>query len=500
MKLLIKTPIEAFLISYTEEELSSLRKQLTYTNTSVQHQIKRHYSNYFWKQRNQDSWQLHLDDLKKNLKKCLVFEEDGKFFIRPGSIPYLTDFKIEVENEIKYPGLKKMAWKNPLSFTLHPYQEESWVKLIQEKHGNVNICTGAGKSAIILKICKEMGLHTCIVVPSKSIFEELLEKFEYHFGKKYVGTFGDGKKKLDKLFTIAIADSLVNIEPDSEEWKFLSSLDVFIGDESHLLPSETLEAVCHGVLALVPLKFFLSGTQLRNDGTGPLLESIIGRTVCELFTAEAVERKYVCYHDFRIVSIESGNPSFESSDALSMKREHFLKNKNIANFSAKLANAMAVQGKQTLVLVEELSQISMLVPLLNTSYVIAHSEKRKDRLEELKLEKVDNAESVEKFNKNEVKVLIGTNCIATGTNIFPCHNVINWVGGSSPIKTKQGAVGRSVRHGHSNPWAARCMPKDKATIWDFDIEDNFVMSRHLEARLACYKESGTEIKYIRLKS
>jgi hypothetical protein len=78
--------------------------------------------------------------------------------------------------------------------------------------------------------------------------------------------------------------------------------------------------------------------------------------------------------------------------------------------------------------------------------------------------------------------------------------VINFRGGSSPIRTKQGAVGRAVRHGHSNPWASKCTPKKSATIWDFNIIDNFTMARHLESRIECYLESGAGlIKYIRLK-
>lgn len=216
---------------------------------------------------------------------------------------------------------------------------------------------------ILLKLSRELGLNACVVVPSKSIFEELLENFEHHLGKGNVGALGDGKRRLDKKITIAIADSLVNLKPGTGEYDFFANLDVFLADESHTLPSETLEQVCHGVFANVPYRFFFSGTQTRNDGAIPLLQSIIGKTVCELSTAEAVQKGYICPHDFRIVSVESSNSSFESSDALQMKRAHFLNNKNIASFSAKLANAMGAQGKGTLILVEELSQIATLVPL-----------------------------------------------------------------------------------------------------------------------------------------
>jgi hypothetical protein len=96
--------------------------------------------------------------------------------------------------------------------------------------------------------------------------------------------------------------------------------------------------------------------------------------------------------------------------------------------------------------------------------------------------------------------LVTTSCCHVGVNIFPTHNTANWVGGASEIKTKQSSIGRSVRHGHSNPWASRCVPKDRATIWDFDVQNNYTMERHLEARIECYKESGTDIQFIRLKN
>lgn len=499
MKLTISSPIKAHISEYSEEELQSLKKTLTYVNTSIKHQIKRHYQNHFWKGRNEVSWQAHLDELNIQLKRCLVFEDESGPYVRPGSIPYLPEYTFQVINNIVYPAPKKMAWKNPLSFDLHPYQEESWAKLLQERHGNVSLTTGSGKSAVILKLCREIGLNTCIVAPSKSIFYELIEKFEYHFGKKYVGAIGDGKRKLDKKFTIAIGDSLANIKPDSGEYTFFSNLDVLIVDESHTFAAESLECICHGILSNIPYRFFLSGTQLRNDGSIPLLQSIIGKTVCELTTAEAVQKGYICNHDFVIVSLESSNSDIGQSDPLIQKRVHFLNNSNIAQFIAKLANATATsQGKQTLVLCEELSQLAMLAPMLKVPYALAHSEKRQARLEELGLEKVDVSESIEKFNKNEVKVLLTTSCCHVGVNLFPTHSTANWIGGASEIKTKQAAIGRSVRFGYSNPWASKCITKDKSTIYDFDV-NHFTMRRHLESRIQYYKESGTEIRFVKLK-
>jgi superfamily II DNA or RNA helicase len=499
MKFIIKNPIKAYITDYTPEELSSLKEGLTYVNTSKQYLLKKHYQNKWFRSKNPDGWNARTEELKASIKNTLIFEEGNKIYVRPGSLPYVSLAGIEnIHNDIKYPKLKKIPWAKPLPFELYPYQSESVDKLLEVKHGNVSIATGCGKTAIIVKLLRETGLKAAVITPSKSIFEELFTTLETHFGQNKIGSFGDGKKKLDKNITICIGDSLANIQKDTEEWEFFSKLDMIIVDESHLFAAETLETTCHGVLGSIPYRFFLSGTQERGDGTTPLLNSIIGKTVVTLTTAEAVKGGYICPHDFLIIETQSSNPNMNARDPLEEKRIHFLNNKNIAQIIARLCNINAKKGKQTLVLVEELNQIKMLTDLLEVPYAYAHSESKKDRLSSLGLEKVSPTDSVKKFNRNDVQVLIGTSCISTGTNIYPTHFTINWIGGSSLIKTCQGPVGRSVRKGESNPWHKNCLPKDKATIIDFDVKDNYTMHRHLKDRIEFYKFSGSEIRKAKL--
>lgn len=496
----IESPSKARIDQYSSEELDFLYKELTYKNTSIEYDIKRHYDNNWFRNKNPIGWQNKLNELKSSLINTLVFKENDKIYIRPGSISYLNSIgKIDSYTEFSRPEFTPIPWFRPLPFELYSYQKESVKKLLDIKHGNIQLCTGAGKTAIALTICKNSGLNTAIIAPSISIFNELLEKFEYHFGKGKVGAFGAGKKRLDKKFTICIGDSLVNIKRETPEWDFFSNLDMLIIDESHLWGAETLHSVCHDLLADIPYRFFMSGTQTRGDGTEKLLQSIIGPTVYSLTTKEAIAGSFICPHDFTILEITSSNPNYNSKEPLEMKRIHFLKNTNIAKFIAKLANTTANEcGMQTLVLVEELSQIAMLIKLLEVPFAYAHSEKNKARLSELNLKKVDSKDSVLQFNKNEVKVLIGTSCISTGTNIYPTHNTINWVGGSSEIKTKQGVVGRSVRLHDQNPWKNKCIKKNKAKIYDFDVYDIYIMRKHLQERLSYYHDSGTEVKRIKL--
>lgn len=498
MRFIIENPTKAYMNSYLEEELLALEKELSYKNEAYAYDVKRHINNKWLRSKNHAIWEKKLKELQSLVNNTLVFQDEKGPYIRPGSIPYVKNIQFTVENKIKYSSFKKIAWAHKLPFELYPYQEESVKKLLDVKHGNVELTTGSGKTIILLKLLRESGLSAVVIVPSVSIFNEILGKAEYFLGKGLVGGYGDGKKNIDKKITIAIGDSLVNIKDDTKEQKFFREKQMFISDESHLLPSETLEKVCHKLLENIPYRFFLSGTQTRNDGTEKLLQSIIGPTVHTLSTKEAVEKGYICPHKFRIVRVESSNPNFNSKEPLEEKRVHFLGNKNIAAFIAKLANFEGSKGRQTLVLVEELHQISSLIKLLNVPYAYAHSSKNKEDLEKRGIEKVDSKEAVDKFNKNEVKVLIGTSCISTGTNIFPCHNTVNWAGGSSEIKTKQGAVGRSIRLHSHNPFKDRCLLKEKCIIYDFDVVDNYTMREHLKQRIIYYRDSGTEIEFLTL--
>lgn len=232
MKLTIANPSKAY-ISATPEELDNLRQELTYTNTAIAYNVKRIYNNLWFRRNNPRQWQIAVDTMSAKVKRTLILEDDKGLYIRPGSIPYLTNPNIQIENLVVYPTPKVVPWKKTLPFQLHSYQSESVTKLIEVRHGNVELTTGSGKSIILLKTCRETGYTTAIIAPSRSIFNELLEKFELHLGKGMVGTFGAGKKKLGKRFTICIGDSIANVKPGTEEWDFFSNLNAMYIDESH---------------------------------------------------------------------------------------------------------------------------------------------------------------------------------------------------------------------------------------------------------------------------
>ncbi len=494
MEVIVKNPTKAVLKEVSPEDIAKLTKLLSYTNTSISFQISKHYKNFRWKQKDRAGWQASLDKMELKLKNCLLKNDGSDYWVSPGIVPYLDKFHANVRNEITYPTSKPLKWAVKPEFDPFPYQSQSVERLIAEKHGNVSLPTGCGKSFILLLLAQQMGLDTVVVTPSQSIFTELLTEFKLRLGDKVVGGYGDGYKDVGSKITIAIGKSLTMLEPGTKAYEFFQKKQVVLVDESHTFAAEQLNDVCHGVLADVPYRMFVSATQTRNDGTEKLLASIIGRNVLDMGLKEAIDQGYLCPLNFTVIATISPSTRI-IKDPTICKRVHFLYNPKIAEIIAKIANAAwNVKQQSTLILVEELEQIEMLTKLLKVPFAYVHSADKK-KAATFKLEKVNLQESVRKFNTGEVKVLIGTKAIATGTNLYPTHNTCNWMGGSSEIVTKQGAMGRSTRRLEISKFKHLHTPKPFTMVYDFRVKGVDHLDKQLIKRCAFYNEAGGELKY-----
>ena len=476
------------------QELQALKKQLTFTNTSKAFLIKKHKENRWFKKSNPIGWEERLQELEQELKGSVYSYENGSYYIRPGSIPYISGNITLLSNEIYYPEFKPIPWFSPPEFEPYPYQSEAVDGLMAIKHGNISLPTGCGKSFILLMLAKRMGLDTVVVTPSKSIFNELLTEFQKRLGKRYVGGYGDGKKDIKKKITIAIGKSLTMLEPGTPAHEFFANKKAMLVDESHTFAADQLNTVCHGVLSHVPYRMFVSATQTRNDGTEKVLQSIIGENILHMDLHEAIKQGFLCPLHFNILKTYSKSAS-KIKDPMKCKRTHFLYNPNVAELYAKIANASWNAKKEsTLILVEELKQIALIKDMLTVPFSYVHSGSKKDA-EKFGLKKVDLQTEVDRFNKGEVKVLIGTRAIATGTNIYPTHSTCNWMGGSSEIITKQGTMGRSTRLLEKSRYKDLHKPKPFTRIFDISIKAQPMLENQLKKRISFYEEAKGEINF-----
>lgn len=495
MKIVIKSPTFAYLENATDEEIASLRQQFTYKNGKIDEQLKRHRRKKWWKNKDPESFEQHESALKAQLYDNVLKQDGGSYYLRPASISYIKNIDFEVENQINFPELKPLPWVKEPEFTPYDYQRDSVKELLKINHGNVSLPTGCGKSFILLMLARIIGRDVVVVTPSKSIFRELLAEFQLRLGKAKVGGYGDGKKDIKKPITIAIGKSITMLKEGTPQYEFFKNKKALLVDESHTWGADTLENVCHDVLADAPRRFFVSATQTRTDGTVKLLQSIIGETVLEMSLQEAIQKKYLCPMKFYVKETFSPSTLFRD-DPIECKRVHLLYNKEICKFIARLANASwKVNQESTLILVEELMQIQMLSELLEVPFAYIHSASKKEA-SKWGLEKVDLTEELEKFNKGEARVLIGTKAVATGTNIYPTHNTVNWMGGSSDITTKQGPMGRSTRW-MKDKYAQFHKEKTHSKVWDFDVTGQKILSNQLKRRIKCYAETGEDVRLVK---
>jgi len=491
MQIIIKHPIRAYLLDYSNEELQDIRKQLTYHNTSISFQLGKVKQMNWLRKKDPEAWQQRVDELQAQIISNMVYEDKEGLYIRPGSIPYLSN-NVEIVNLIEYPQFKPFSWEEPPRFKPYDYQIEAVKNLLQIRHGNVDMATGLGKSLVLLLLAQLSGLRSVVITPSKSIFNELLVEFQKRLGTSIVGGYGDGKKDIKKPVTIAIGKSLTMLQPGTPAYNFFANKQMMLTDEAHCFGADQLEKVAHEVLQTIPYRFFVTATPTRGDGKEKLLFSIIGKTVLKKTIEEGIDQGFLCPLQFTILPTFSPSNSTKK-DPIECKREHFLYNKEIAKLSAKLANAnWLVKQESTLILVEELIQIKVLADLLKVPFSYVHSG-NKAEASDYGLNVVKLQQEVDRFNRGEVKVLIGTRAIATGTNIYPTHNTINWMGGGSEISTKQGPMGRSTRKLEISDYSEFHKPKLFTQIYDFDVAGQPILKGQLKKRIEYYKETGKKV-------
>lgn len=456
--LTIVEPAIARLRDFSPQLLERARRQLTFDDGGIAYQISKHRKAFRWKRSDPEGWEEHMDELKGQLKRCILFEDANGPYTYSGLTAELKAGLLApdlvIENLVRPPEPKGMAWELEPEHEERYYQSEAEKALVDAMHAAIEMGTGLGKSRILMDLAHYLGLQTLIVAPSASILVQLVKDFQKHLGKRYVGQYGDGKKQFDRLITIATYQSLTKLSPGDEAFETLKTIDVFMVDESHMCPAGTLEKVCMGLAKKATYRFFVSATQVRSDGSDIVLRGITGPIVYTMSVAEGVDKGFLAKPTFHMIRVPSMTDDgrwdgFETPDIMKMTRHHLYYNPAIVRKAAKLANmAVAHLKHKVLIQVEEIGQFAALLPHLEFDPQFAHGAAKSDpdlheKLPE-KYWKSDPADLAERFNHEEFPILVGTSCIGVGTDIKVPETIVNLMGGCSPVGIPQ-AVGRGTR-------------------------------------------------------
>ena len=503
----LESPVRARLKGYENQE-AALRDSLSYKDKraefeylSTRRTIKR-----FKRQRSffegrdgteaylarLEAMERHQAEVKATITKTVLGKDEGGLWI-PSGLAHTIGVDDEITLGYSVPEFDELPWAKKPKYTDRPYQVDATNLMLEAAgHGPVGIelATGAGKSTIIRNITKRIGLGTVVMAPSRSIAKQLFIDLTYHFGPRLVGMYGDGKKQYDKHIVVGIDDSLTRVVPGSDAWIALSAKPVFIADESHLCPAETLAKVCYGLMGGSPLRFFVSATQMRGDGLTIVLEGITGRIVMRMNVQELVGLGFLSRPHFGMFSVKS-NRSYSSDDAVRMTREHLYYNPIVNKTAADTANRFIEQKRPVIILVEEVEQFGKLLPHFKHLAKFAHGPLTKDNRDSVPtaFQKDKPDDLVAEFNAGKLPILVGTSCIATGTDIQVAEAGIYLMGGKSEIKIKQ-AVGRETRGGFNgsvtNPWTGK--QKTDCVHIDFRVDNIEALARHADERVEVYND------------
>ena len=454
------------------EVADSLRDFLTYEDKNVTyewrkwHKIQKLDDQWLLSdQRRKRNWfitknsRYELDEKVKELAsqkfKCLLFRDAKGYYTYSGlatSISQKTGLKVVREFEL--PKREVIYWNSPPEHEPRWYQSKS-VELLappdgSRSHGAVELFTGAGKSLTMALLLKEIGLPAVIMAPTLSIANQLLADFKKWFGPTKVGQFFDSKKQADRFFVVAVSDSLVGIEENTEDYDLISNKKIIVIDESHLVAAETLAKIAVGLLKNIPYRYSFSGTQLRPDGLGLLLDAIIGDVVLEMDVRQGIEGGFISPYKAFMWEITSDS-KLEVDDPIKNTRIHLRYNQRINNHAVKLAKHAVSKGRRVLILIAEVEQFKYLMKagiLDGLSVGFAHGGGlKKEQKEELpkQFHKSDPMQLVEDFDNGKFQVLVGTSCISVGTDLRSVSCIINLVGLTSEIQVRQGVIGRGTR-------------------------------------------------------
>jgi superfamily II DNA or RNA helicase len=434
--------------------------------------------NWYAQKYGDDAYRAHLVNLRAQIQKSILFKSPkGTWWTYSGLAPELSvKTGLSITTEYEVPETGSVYLESPLP-ELRYYQKQALEVMLAKSHAAVELATGSGKSLLLIALFKAIGLPGVLLVPTTSIAEQMYSVMARHFGTRHVGKFFGTKKESGKRFVVAISNSVRNVKPDSEHFENFKLKKLFAVDESHLTPAESLAAIVTGpMFRNAPYRYFVSGTQMRSDGLDIVLRGITGPVLMEVGVEQLVKEGFLCPLKFFQFKVKPDQP-LKGMDPIEINREGHRRNGNVYRKAAEIIESGLRNGRRPLVLCEEIPQFEALMQHLKIDEAdigFAHGGVNANSKKALRESKhsSDPGELVEAFDSGKLKVLVGTQCIGTGTDIKSASLIVDVVGLASETRIRQN-VGRGTRL-HDT--------KKDCIYVDFCVTDGGMLEKHAAKR------------------
>ena len=314
----------------------------------------------------------------------------------------------------------------PKGVTPYPAQIEAYQAAVKHHRGTVTMPTGTGKSLVIALIAQGLGIPALIVVPNLEI-----------------------KKQLQESLKAILPEADITVENIDSSYLQTTKkkFDLLIIDESHHVAARTYQNLNKNQWKGIYYRFFLTATPFRNNDEETLLfKAIAGEVIYRLTYKEAIAKGYIVpVEAYYLEMLKSKTDAFTWQEVYS---ELVVNNEERNEAIALLLLRLHKEGKSTLCLVKEIKHGTILSQMTNIPFANGQDE--------------DTRADITKFNKGQIKALIGTSGIlGEGVDTKPCEFVI--IAGLGKAKSAfMQQVGRSVRTYPGKESAKVILIKDKS--------------------------------------
>ena len=353
------------------------------------------------------------------------------------------------------------------------YQVETVFRALKEYRKTIVSPTGSGKSLMIYAICrylKSIGKRTLIVVPSKSLVEQMAKDFvDYGWDASNVHKIYQGHS-LDTSAPVTVTtwQSVYGLDK-----KWFRQFDGVIGDECHQFKSKSLQ----GIMKKCPdakWRYGFTGTLDGKQVHKLMLEGLFGPVYRTTSSSDLMEKGFLAKLNVEIITLKHEHRKFDTyNDEIEYIGLMDDRNRFISNLAKDLKG-------NVLVLFTRVEGHG--IPLYDLT------KQRTDRPVHIIYGdvKVDAREEVrslcETSNDNIIFGSYGT--MSTGINIRNLHHVVFASPSKSRIRVLQ-SIGRGLRKA-----------KGKDSVMLYDIADDFRKNgskenftlRHLAERIRFYVE------------
>lgn len=416
-----------------------------------------------------------------------------------GLLPHVTTLLKKRDCQLipdyeKLPELKPRIPELPQLVTTRDYQEPIITQAIEIKRGIIRAAVNAGKTEIALEIIRRLRLTTLYLVPSKELFDQMVEAAEerlpgMELGMIKAGTFEPG------LLTIAMNQSVIKAFPDMEEvnrgrkeftetgkamkaW-IKNEVECVIADEVHHSAADKW-ARAFTEAKHAQYRYGLSATPHgMGDIRDMMLTGLTGQMFGRITTKELVDRglsvkTFVTFIKYKHTGF--GLSHYKGMHYQSIIEEGIAENKD-------RIDALIKTLKKHL---DENHRIVAMVDTINAGdYLRARMQERKVKVQTLYGPHKNRKSILNRFKSAEYPVLV-TTLLKEGVNIPEIDVIVNLGAKSSATRTIQQA-GRILRTREG---------KEVGQIYDFIDPEHDLLLAASRKRYKAYKDEGFEVNLL----